>query len=146
MVPHTEMPEMNLDQSTIESMSSEPVNSPDIEAGGHGVGADAQVDQTDSTEETSGEKTIEMLGHFPPEIATLLIIAGVAGVLLPGPVGAPLLIAGGVMMWPKTFRPIELWFSRKFPATHREGVIQLKEFIRDLNQRYPDTKKQSDSQ
>lgn len=93
-----------------------------------------------STEETSGEKTIELLEHFPPEIASLLIMAGVAGVLLPGPVGLPLLIAGGVIMWPKTFRPIELWFSRKCPALHREGVIQLKEFIADLNQRFPEKK------
>ena len=131
---------MSLDQTTTESACSEPVNSPEVEVADHGVGKDAPTDETGSTEETSGEKTIEMLGHFPPEIATLLVIAGVAGVLLPGPVGAPLLIAGGVMMWPKTFRPIELWFSRKFPAMHREGVIQLKEFIRDLNQRYPETK------
>lgn len=82
-------------------------------------------------------ETVHSLENFPPEIATLLIMAGVAGILLPGPVGSPLLIAGGVVIWPKTFRPIERWFRRRFPCLHREGVIQLKEFVSDLNKRFP---------
>lgn len=81
----------------------------------------------------------ELLGKLPPEIASLLIIAGVAGILLPGPIGMPLLIAGGVTYWPKTFGPIERWFNRRFPAAHREGVIQIKEFIDNLKKRFPDS-------
>ena len=124
---------MNEDQP-----ANEPTNSPDANGSADPVNSSpGAVDSGAATGETSAEKTIEMLEQFPPEIATLLIMAGIAGVLLPGPVGAPLLIAGGVILWPKTFRPVEHWFSRKFPAMHREGVIQLKEFIRDLNQRFP---------
>lgn len=96
---------------------------------------------TDSRSEdgnTNHQRAEEMLGSFPPEIAMLLIVAGVAGVVLPGPIGAPLLLAGGVVFWPKTFRPIETWFSRRFPSVHREGVIQLKEFLKDLNRRFPE--------
>lgn len=104
------------------------------------------TDQAEPQAESNGSATSsnrddeadELLGQFPPEIATLLIVAGVAGVLLPGPVGAPLLLAGGVVLWPKTFRPIEKWFRRRFPAIHREGVVQLKEFLADLNRRFPD--------
>jgi len=80
----------------------------------------------------------EMLGQFPPEIATLLVVAGLAGIPLPGPFGMPLLIAGGVVLWPKTFQPIERWFSKKFPKVHQEGVVQLKEFLNDLNRRFPE--------
>jgi hypothetical protein len=98
------------------------------------------ADAPPPTSEATGEPQTEMLGNFPPEIATLLVIAGIAGVILPGPIGTPLLIAGGVVLWPKTFRPIEKWFSRKFPALHREGVIQLKEFVNDLNRRFPEEK------
>ena len=98
----------------------------------------ADAEKATENDETSGEKTIELLGHLPPEMATLLMIAGAAGVVLPGPVGTPLLIAGCVMMWPKTFRPIELWFSRRFPKFHREGVVQIKEFVADLKLRFPD--------
>jgi hypothetical protein len=100
--------------------------------------SNAACDEAANMETTLDEMHAEVLEQFPPEIATLLIVAGVAGVLLPGPIGAPLILAGGVTLWPKTFRPIERWFSRKFPAMHKEGVIQLKEFVNDLKSRYPD--------
>ncbi len=99
-----------------------------------------EAESAQPTDDTSGEQTNQMLGQLPPEIATLLIVAGVAGIALPGPVGTPMLIAGCVMMWPKTFQPIELWFSRRFPKFHREGVIQIKEFVADLKRRFPDDK------
>ena len=92
----------------------------------------------DDAAEARHQESMEMLGKLPPEIGMLLIISGIAGVLLPGPVGMPLLIAGGVTMWPKTFEPIERWFSRRFPVVHREGVFQIKEFITDLQNRFPD--------
>ena len=91
-------------------------------------------------EATAEDMQDELLQQFPPEIATLLIMAGIAGVLLPGPIGAPLILAGGVTLWPKTFRPMERWFRRKFPAMHQEGVIQLKEFVKDLKSRFPELK------
>lgn len=91
-------------------------------------------------EATAEDKQDELLQQFPPEIAMLLIMAGVAGVLLPGPIGAPLILAGGVTLWPKTFRPMERWFRRKFPAMHQEGVVQLKEFVKDLKNRFPELK------
>lgn len=91
-------------------------------------------------EAAAEDKQDELLQQFPSEIAMLLIMAGVAGVLLPGPIGAPLILAGGVTLWPKTFRPLERWFRRKFPAMHQEGVIQLKEFVKDLENRFPELK------
>ena len=84
------------------------------------------------------DKTVEMLGKLPPEIGMLLVLSGIAGILLPGPVGTPLLIAGGMTIWPKTFEPIERWFSRCFPKAHQEGVFQIKEFVSNLQRRFPD--------
>lgn len=97
-------------------------------------------ESTGETHNSGTENAVEMLGKLPPEMASLLIVAGIAGVVLPGPVGTPMLIAGCVIMWPQTFRPIESWFSRSFPRFHREGVIQIKEFIHDLKLRFPDLK------
>ena len=98
------------------------------------------VDSTEQSAEQVAEETIEMLGKLPSEIGMLLVMSGIAGILLPGPVGTPLLIAGGVTMWPKTFQPIERWFSRRFPKAHREGVYQIKQFVENLQNRFPDKK------
>ena len=115
--------------------------SPDSVADARCTGtASTDAEGSATTESPNSEPPDELLQQFPPEIATLLIMAGVAGVLLPGPIGAPLILAGGVTLWPKTFRPIERWFHRRFPAMHREGVIQLKEFVHHLKERYPDLK------
>lgn len=93
---------------------------------------------SDEASDCDAEEAIEMLGKLPAEIGMLLVMSGIAGILLPGPVGTPLLIAGGVTMWPKTFQPIERWFSRRFPQAHREGVYQIKQFVENLQNRFPD--------
>lgn len=115
----------------------DPVTTSESAAAGPGSEAKHDPDSTAAKSHHDAE-SVHTLENFPPEIATLLIMAGVAGILLPGPVGTPLLIAGGVVIWPKTFRPIERWFRGRFPCLHREGVIQLKEFVGDLKKRFPD--------
>ena len=47
------------------------------------------------------------LQKLPPEIGVLLIVLGTAGVLIPGPVGATFLVAGGLVLWPSGFRQVE---------------------------------------
>jgi hypothetical protein len=82
-------------------------------------------------------------GDFPNqrkvarEVGTLLIVSGIAGILLPGPVGTPLLILGCVMVWPKAFARIELLFEKRFPRTHHLGSLQSQRFLNDLERRYP---------
>lgn len=95
---------------------------------------------TKQEESMGGEDAPELLGKIPPEIAMLLVLSGIAGIILPGPIGTPLLLAGGVTIWPKTFQPMERWFSKRFPAAHREGVYQIKQFISHIENRFP-TKK-----
>ena len=46
------------------------------------------------------------LQKLPPEIGVLLIVVGTAGILLPGPVGSPFLVAGGIALWPSGFRKV----------------------------------------
>lgn len=81
----------------------------------------------------------EFLRKLPPEIGALLVMIGVAGVFLPGVIGTPLIIAGAVVVWPKTFEPIERKFAKWYPGPHREGIRQIKRFISDLNRRFPDS-------
>ena len=84
------------------------------------------------------EKYIELLGKLPAEIGTMLIIVGAAGIVFPGPFGTPLLLAGAVTLWPKTFAPMERFFAKRCPKVHRQGVAQIRRYITDLNRRYPD--------
>jgi hypothetical protein len=71
------------------------------------------------------------------EVGALLIVSGIAGILLPGPVGTPLLILGCVMVWPKAFERFNRIFAKRFPRAHHLGVIQSTRFLSDLERRYP---------
>jgi hypothetical protein len=82
---------------------------------------------------------IERIKHLPKEVGVLLLVAGVGGLLLPGPVGTPFVLVAAVVLWPKLFERLELSFERRFPKMHRAGVRQIKRFLKDLERRYPST-------
>jgi hypothetical protein len=71
------------------------------------------------------------------EVGVLLIVSGIAGILLPGPIGTPLLILGCVMLWPRAFARVDLYFEKRFPKTHHLGAVQSARFLDDLERRYP---------
>ena len=78
-----------------------------------------------------------MLESLPKEVGVLLIIVGLGGVLLPGPVGTPFLVVGGVVLFPGVFRKIDQGMQRRFPKLHRDGMKQVRRFVLDLERRYP---------
>lgn len=80
---------------------------------------------------------VHRLDRLPPEIGALLIVVGTAGVLLPGPVGSPFLLAGGLALWPSAFRRAEGWLERSSPRLFAEGMLQMERFLIDLERRYP---------
>jgi hypothetical protein len=77
------------------------------------------------------------LEDLPKELGVLLASVGVLGVILPGIAGTPALIAGGLVLWPKTFSKVEDWFENRFPETHRNSMQQVGRFLDDLERRYP---------
>ncbi len=74
---------------------------------------------------------------LPKELGVLLTSVGVLGFVMPGIAGTPALIAGGLVLWPKTFGKVEGWFSRRFPIAHRTSMQQVERFLDDLDRRYP---------
>ncbi|RUL83947.1 hypothetical protein [Tautonia sociabilis] len=80
---------------------------------------------------------VRRIEAMPKEVGVLLMVAGVGGVLLPGPVGSPFLVLGGLILWPKAFRGVEDFFVRKFPKLHHRSVRQISRFLDDLERRYP---------
>jgi Cu2+-exporting ATPase len=79
------------------------------------------------------------LRNLPPELGSLLIAVGCLGMILPGVIGTPALVAGGLALWPRTFGPIESWFEQRFPRVHRLSLEQIARFLADLERRYSDS-------
>jgi len=80
---------------------------------------------------------IERIKHLPKEVGALLLVAGIGGLLLPGPVGTPFVLMAAVVLWPSLFERMELFFERRCPKMHRAGVRQIKRYLNDLERRYP---------
>jgi hypothetical protein len=83
------------------------------------------------------EELNERLLAMPRDVGWLMVSIGVIGVALPGIVGTPALLAGGLMLWPKGFRAVNSWVRRRFPKTHEHGVEQLIRYLDDMEHRYP---------
>lgn len=77
------------------------------------------------------------LHRLPVEVSLTIVGAGFVGLILPGPFGAPLIVGGGLSLWPKAFRPVDRWVRRRMPKAHASGMIWLERFQVDLEHRYP---------
>jgi hypothetical protein len=104
-------------------------------------GADARARQSQSAvDPMDDDAEIRRIQAMPKEVGVLLIVAGIGGILLPGPVGAPFLVLGGVMLWPRAFTRMEIFLQKRFPRMHHQSVRQIKRFLDDLDRRYPTPK------
>ena len=80
---------------------------------------------------------MQRIRQMPKEVGVLLVVAGIGGLLLPGPVGSPFVILGGVILWPRVFERVETAFANRFPRVHRQSVRQISRFLTDMDRRYP---------
>ncbi len=88
-------------------------------------------------EDRDAEETRARIRRLPPEVGAVLITVGIAGVILPGPVGMPLLLAGGLALMPSVFGRAERWVEKRFPTLHWHGIKNVNRFIDDFEKRYP---------
>lgn len=88
-------------------------------------------------EDTAAEGTRRRIRRLPPEVGAVLITVGVAGVLLPGPIGAPFLLAGGLALMPSVFGRFERWIEKRYPTLHWHGMRNVDRFIDNLERRFP---------
>ncbi len=95
--------------------------------------ADLTLDRVAPTD----EEVLKRIRDLPPEIAVLLFSVGCLGFVLPGMVGTPAIVAGGLVLWPGRFGKIETWFETRFPKIHHKSMKQLGRFLDDLERRYP---------
>jgi hypothetical protein len=76
------------------------------------------------------ELTPVRVDELPKEAGWLLITAGVVGVVVPGVLGTPFLLAGAVVLVPGGSRLLSRW------AGH-SAMRQIGRFLDDLERRYP---------
>lgn len=83
--------------------------------------------------------------ELPRDVGVMLVAVGACGMVLPGMVGGPAILAGGLALWPRAFGRVESWFGRKFPRAHREGMRQIGRYLDDLDRRYSYTQGDRDA-
>jgi len=83
------------------------------------------------------EAELRRIKDLPREVGVMLMTVGVLGFILPGVVGTPAAIAGGLVLWPKAFGKVENWFERRFPKIHKQSLYQINRYLNDLESRYP---------
>jgi hypothetical protein len=83
------------------------------------------------------EAAARRIQDLPKELGVMLVSVGVLGLVLPGVMGAPALVAGGLVLWPGTFRRVDEWLRRRNPGLYHRGMKQLGRFLDDLERRYP---------
>jgi hypothetical protein len=98
--------------------------------------AEGSVKQASSYPITLEQAEFNKIKELPKEVGVMLITAGIAGFILPGP-GIPAIIAGGLALWPKAFGKLESWLERRHPGVHRQSMKQINRFLNDLEKRYP---------
>jgi len=139
-----------LTPATLMTLESESQQSPDHEsgravsepppAGGEHPKPSGHPEQVHAESVLTPEEEAELrrIKDLPRELGVMLMTVGVLGIILPGVVGTPAVIAGGLVLWPKAFGKVENWFERRFPKTHKQSLYQINRYLNDLESRYPD--------
>ena len=76
------------------------------------------------------DDTALRIAHLPKEAGWALITAGVVGLVVPGVVGTPFLLAGAVVLAPGGSKLLARWAPRS-------ATRQLGRFLADLERRFP---------
>lgn len=79
-------------------------------------------------------------GKSAKRAAALLIAAGIAGVVVPGVPGWPLLLVAVALLAPSNpvASRIDRWIGRRFPTAHRGAFAMFSSLYRDLKLRFPE--------
>jgi hypothetical protein len=75
--------------------------------------------------------------RLPRDVGWLLIYAGMLGVILPGVIGFPLVLAGAAVVTPGGSTRIARWIGRNPPKLVRASIAQIERLLDDLDRRYP---------
>ena len=96
------------------------------------------IDEPTATPDPEAAYT-HRIEDLPKEVGVMLMTVGVLGLALPGVVGGPAVLAGGLVLWPRAFGRAETWFEKKFPKVHQHSMQQINRYLDDLEKRFPES-------
>lgn len=79
----------------------------------------------------------ERIQKLPHDIGWLLVTAGAVGMVMPGVLGTPFLVLGGLILMPATSQRAERWLAGHSPRIFKGSIRQISRFLDDLERRYP---------
>ena len=83
------------------------------------------------------EETLRRIEHLPRDVAWMLVYVGLLGVVPPGVIGIPFLVAGTAVLLPGGPQRLSRWVGKKpRPAVHA-SMKQIGRMLNDLERRYP---------
>ena len=88
-------------------------------------------------ERAADGQTVFRIEHLTKEAGWLLITAGVVGVIVPGLLGTPFLLAGAVALIPGGPKLLSRWVGNNPPKLVHTSMKQIGRFLDDLEHRYP---------
>jgi len=83
------------------------------------------------------EVVVDRVEHLNRGVGWVLISAGLIGMVVPGVLGTPFLIMGGLALWPGNRKRVERWRQGHSPKMFHGAMKQINRFLDDLEKRYP---------
>lgn len=88
-------------------------------------------------DQVEDEEVVERMEHLNRGVGWILVSAGIVGMVVPGVLGFPFLIMGGLALWPGNREYVERWRQGHSPKAFHGAMKQINRFLDDLEKRYP---------
>lgn len=109
-----------------------PVNA--LEALAPAIGRDESLSAEELRQD---EAVVDRVEHLAKDVGWVLVAAGVIGIVMPGVLGTPFLIAGAAALWPGNRTRFQRWREGQSPRFLHGSMKQIDRFLDDLERRYP---------
>lgn len=129
-VPASDAMPSAAESGTAEPVGLAPVSAPTSPGGGGGEAVGPEELRQD-------EAVVDRVEHLARDVAWVLITAGVVGIIMPGVLGTPFLIAGAAALWPGNRKRFQHWREGHSPKFFHGSMKQINRFLDDLERRYP---------
>lgn len=102
------------------------------ESGDHAIPPRSGVSQGKSVDDV-----INRIKHLNRNMGWILISAGLVGIVIPGVIGTPFVLLGGMILWPSNQKMLDKWRKDRPSKLFNGAIRQVDRFLDDMERRYP---------